>query len=173
MVRDAPERWTDLEATIDVDASVSHVWDVVSDVRRMSQWSPQVEASALRAGVERMGLGAKFVSSNSHGPLRWQTHGEVVRYSPEDEMAFRIEENWVVWSFRVEPTGSGGTRLIQRRETPDGISPLSLELTETYFGGQEAFSRFMLAGMRQTLRGIKATAEAGSDAARKTNSWED
>jgi uncharacterized protein YndB with AHSA1/START domain len=157
-VRSGDDQRSDLEATIVIDASMIRVWTLVSDVCRMSEWSPQVDTTALSGGVERIAPGAKFVNTNSHGPLHWQTHGEVVRYAPEHEVAFRIEENWVIWSFRLERTASGGTRLIQRRETPDGISPLSLELTEAYLGGQAAFTDIMLAG-------IKATAEASSPSA--------
>lgn len=65
-----------------------------------------------------------------HGELRWTTHGEVVRLATEREVAFRIEENWVIWSFRLQPLPGGGTRLTQSRETPDGLSPLSLGLIQ-------------------------------------------
>ena len=56
---------------------------------------------------------------------------------------------------------SGGARkvLTQRRETPDGISQLSLELTESHLGGQQAFTELLEAGMEQTLTAIKACAE--------------
>lgn len=165
-------RWTDLEAAILIEASVIRVWTLVSDVCRMSEWSPQVDASALIGGAERIAPGTRFVNTNSHGALHWQTHGEVVRYVPEHEVAFRIEENWVIWSFQLDRTASGGTRLIQRRETPDGVSPLSLKLTEAYMGGQAAFTDIMRAGMRRTLLGIKAAAEASSPSAPSSGEWQ-
>ena len=148
-----------LEASIDIAAPPAQVWEVVSDVRRMSEWSPQVDSTRLRDGFEQVGLGAEFTNKNSHGELPWVTHGRIVRFEPEREIAFRIEENWVVWSFVLDPY-DGGTRLTQRRETPDGISDFSLELTDTYMGGQEAFTQTMRDGMRQTLAGIKAAVEA-------------
>ena len=65
----------------------------------------------------------------------------------------------MVWTFLLEPA-AGGTVLTQRRETPEGISDLSLEWTDAFMGGQAAFTETMRAGMRQTLEQIKAAAEA-------------
>jgi uncharacterized protein YndB with AHSA1/START domain len=149
-----------LEDTVEISAAPARVWELVSDVRRIPQWSPQVDSTRLREGYDRAELGALFTNRNSHGDLEWTTHGEIVRFEAGREMAFRIKENWVVWSFQLEPANGGGTRLTQRRETPDGISDLSLELTDGYLGGQAEFTKTQRAGMRQTLEGIKAAAEA-------------
>jgi uncharacterized protein YndB with AHSA1/START domain len=145
-----------LEHTVDIDTPPARVWALVSDPTRMAEWSPQVDSVRLKADAP--GLGVRFTNRNSHGELHWTTHGEIVRFEPEREVAFRIEENWAVWSFRLEPTPSGGTRLTQRRETPDGISDYSRNLTDTYLGGQEAFTKVLHAGMEQTLAAICAAA---------------
>ncbi|MGV7636869.1 SRPBCC family protein, partial [Mycobacterium kansasii] len=89
----------------------------------------------------------------------WVTHGEVVRHEPGRAIAFRIEENYTVWSFTLAADGTG-TVLTQRRDAPDGISQFSLDLTERHLGGQEAFTALMLEGMEQTLAGIRSSAEA-------------
>lgn len=148
-----------LHDTIDIDATPERVWELVSDVRRMPQWSPQVDSVRLRDGVDRVELGAELTHLNHEGELRWTTHSTIVRFEPEQEIAFRIEENRAVWSFRTTPLPDDRTRLTQRRETPDGISDYSLEVTERYLGGQQAFTRILRAGMRQTLERIKAAAE--------------
>jgi hypothetical protein len=64
----------------------------------------------------------------------------VVRCEPHTDFAFRIRENWTIWSFALEPTAAGGTRLTQRRETPKGISGLSLRLTKVALGGVPKFT---------------------------------
>lgn len=148
-----------LEDSVEIAAAPTRVWELVGDVRRIPQWSPQVDSTRLRDGYEQVELGAQFTNRNSHGDLEWTTHGEIVRFEVEQELAFRIQENWVVWSFRLEPTSQGGTRLTQRRETPDGISDLSLKLTDGFMGGQAEFTKIQRVGMRQTLEGIKAAAE--------------
>ncbi len=147
-----------LQDSIEIDAPLAAVWALVSDVRRYPEWSPQVASTRLRGGAEELALGVQFTNLNRDGDLEWKSTGEVVRFTLEHELAFRIEENWVVWGFSLEPTPTG-CRLTQRREAPDGLSELSLQLTDGFMGGQTAFTAAMRAGMRQTLTGIKAAAE--------------
>ena len=148
-----------LECSVDIDAAPSEVWSLVRDVRRMREWSPQVTSTRLRHGAEDVALGVEFTNLNSNGELTWTTHGTVVRLDDLREIAFRIEENWAIWSFTLEPTPQGGTTLIQRRETPDGISDLSLQLTETHLGGHEVFTEVLKDGMRQTLAAITSAVQ--------------
>jgi uncharacterized protein YndB with AHSA1/START domain len=152
---DAPE----LMDSIHIAASPERVWALVGDVRRLPDWSPQVDSTRLRSGFDRVALGTQFTNRNSDGDLVWTTHAEVVRFEPEREIAFRVEENWVIWSFTLTPVGTG-VELVQRRDAPDGISDLSLELTHGFMGGVEAFTASMRAGMRLTLERIKAEAES-------------
>ena len=149
-----------LEQSLEVAAPGAVVGELVSDVRRMSEWSPQVTSTRLRDGFDTCELGAQFTNRNTLGDLEWTTHAEVVRFEAEHEIAFRVEENWAVWSFTLS-SATGGTVLTQRRETPDGISDLSHELTDGFMGGQDAFTETLLNGMRETLEKIKAAAEAG------------
>jgi uncharacterized protein YndB with AHSA1/START domain len=147
-----------LEASVHIDASPETVWTLVSDVRRMPEWSPQVDSTRLRDGFTEVALGTQFTNRNSFGELVWTTHAEVVRFEPGREIAFRVEENWVIWSFTVAPDGKG-TVLTQRRDAPEGISELSLELTNGFMGGVEQFTDDMRAGMRETLTKVKEHAE--------------
>lgn len=147
-----------LEDSIEIDASPAEVWSLIGDVCRIPEWSPQVTSTRLRSGFAESAVGAEFTNRNEQGELVWTTHGEIVRFVPERELAFRIAENWVIWSFTLEALGDG-TRLTNRRETPDGISDLSAEWTDAYLGGQETFTASMRAGVRATLENIKAAAE--------------
>ena len=52
-----------------------------------------------------MQLGTTFVNINRRGALFWPTQAKVVRFEPHREFAFRIKENWTIWSFTLEPTG--------------------------------------------------------------------
>ena len=147
-----------LEDSIEIDAPPAKVWALVSDIPRMARWSPQVVKSTVSGGETK--LGATFKNLNKQGLKRWPTSGKVVRFTPEQDFAFKIRENGTVWSFQLEPTATGGTRLTERRETPNGISKISLGLTKVVLGGQEKFTRELRNGMRQTLERIKAEAEA-------------
>ncbi|WP_372727246.1 SRPBCC family protein [Nocardioides sp.] len=146
-----------LEETIEVAASPATVWSLVSDLGRMSAWSPQVVKTFVRGGPVQQGT--RTFNINRRGLLVWPTQAKVVRFEPERELAFRVKDNFTVWSFTLEPTDAG-TRIIQRREAPNGISDISIKLTALVFGGQRGFGGELRQGMRQTLSRIKAEAEA-------------
>ena len=147
-----------LEATIDIDAPPEQVWAMVSDIERMSSWSPQVLSSTVN-GAE-VGLGTTFVNENRQDDVTWPTNARVERFEPPREFAFKVKENRLIWSFRLEPLPDGGTRVTQRREAPKGITDLSINFTEKYLDGVESFTERQRAGMQETLERLKADAES-------------
>ena len=147
-----------LEQSIEIAAPPAAVWSLVSDPRNMSRWSPQTWRSFLRGGGQ-VGEGARFLNVNRKGLLVWPTRSKVVRFVPGQEIAWRVKDNFTVWSLQLEPSGDG-TRLVQRREAPEGISDISARLTNVAMGGQEKFTEALRAGMRDTLLQIKAEAES-------------
>lgn len=146
-----------IEETIEVSAQPERVWALVTDLPRMARWSPQVLKTIVRG--DGVGLGTRTVNINRRGPLVWPTRSKVIRFEPHREFAFRIKDNFTIWSFTLEPTASG-TRIVQRREAPDGTSEISSRLVKAVMGGQVSFTEELRAGMRQTLSRIKAEAEA-------------
>ena len=147
----------ELAAEIDVDASPAQVWALVSDLARMSSWSPQVAKTWVRGG--RVRLGSTMVNVNKRGPLVWPTRAKVVRFEPQQEIAFRIKDNWTIWSFRLVER-DGGTHVVHRREVPDGVAPISTRLVNLALGGTDTFTDELRSGMQQTLERVKAEAEA-------------
>lgn len=149
-----------IEETIDVDAPAVKVWALVSDLPRMASWSPQVVKTIVRGGPVQ--LGTRTLNINRRGLLVWPTRAKVVRFEPHSEIALRIKDNYTIWSFTLESSESGGTRITQRRAAPDGISNVSVRLVNAALGGQQQFTDELRAGMKQTLSRIKAEAEAAA-----------
>ncbi|MGH3414549.1 MAG: SRPBCC family protein [Marmoricola sp.] len=147
-----------LEESIEIAAPAETVWELVRDPRHMARWSPQTQKSILRGDGE-VGPGSRFLNINRKGLLIWPTRSTVVRFEPGREIAWRVKDNTAVWSLRLASTESGGTRLLQARETPEGISDISARVTDVFMGGQDRFSAALAQGMRQTLAAIKAEAE--------------
>lgn len=147
-----------IEETIDVEAPRVQVWALVSDLAHMSRWSPQVMKTIVRERPVQ--LGTRALNINRRGVLVWPTRSKVVRFEPHREIAFRIKDNLTIWSFALDDTESGGTRITQRREAPDGVSSISRTLTTRVLGGIAPFQDELRAGMQQTLRRLKAEAEA-------------
>lgn len=156
-----------IEASIEIAVPPERVWELVRDPRHMARWSPQTWRSFLRGrrgGTPgQVGIGSSFVNVNHKGLLVWPTRSRVVRYDEGREIAWRVKDNFTVWALRLEPAAVGGregTRLVQTREAPDGISDISVRLVDLAMGGQQRFTTDLRSGMEQTLRRIRAEAEA-------------
>jgi len=145
-----------LEAIIDISAPPEQVWAVVSDLKRMPEFSPQcvrmVALGAPKAGTWTINL-------NRDGKKYWPTTARIVRYEPNQAFAFRINENRTVWSYTLEPIPTG-TRLIERRDVPNGTTWLSRQAINAALGGEHPFEEALVRGMNKTLARIKDVVEA-------------
>lgn len=152
----ASAQGSELKASITIDATPAQVWALVTDVARMSAWSPQVVRTVVLGGPVR--LGTTFVNLNRNGLRLWPTRAKVVRFTPHEDFAFRNPDNWTVWSYQLEPV-EGGTRVTERRETPRGISPAVRLATAVVMGGEKSFTAVNLQGMVETLERMKEELE--------------
>lgn len=148
-----------LEATIHIQASPDAVWSLVSDIKRMGEWSPQYRGGRW-IGARGPAVGARFLGVNRQGRKWWVTTSRVVESDPGRVFAFRTEQNRATWVFRLEPDGNGGTNVVQRRELPTGRTALSTLAAKLFLGGNEKFDAILRADMQQTLTRIKAAAES-------------
>ncbi|MEI2820185.1 MAG: SRPBCC family protein [Marmoricola sp.] len=92
-----------LEQTVDINAPVETVWALIGDVRRMAEWSPQVDSVRLSDGATELGVGTKFTNLNHDGDQQWVTHAQIVEWEPPLRVAFKIIENWTIWSYECSP----------------------------------------------------------------------
>jgi uncharacterized protein YndB with AHSA1/START domain len=148
-----------LETSIDVDAAPDRAWTVLSDLKRMPEWSPQCRGmwplSALRTGTIT-------VNMNRQGRKYWPTASKVVRFEPNHAIAFQTLTNNSVWVFEITPTATG-SRITERRLVPqDGTTWISETIVAHVLGGEEGFDDEMLDGMNATLAKIKAAVEAAA-----------
>lgn len=144
-----------LEMSTDVDASPERVWEIVSDLKRMGEWSPQCRRMVVFGEVRR---GARTLNLNRKGVLVWPTSAKVVALSPKERVAFRITENKTVWSYTLEATPNG-TKVTERREAPHGSTRLSQFFVRAFLGGNSGLERDLVDGMKETLARIKTEAE--------------
>ena len=145
-----------LEVSTDVDAPPRAVWEVVSDLRRMPEWSPQPRRMIVRG---RIGKGTRTLNINKYGWRVWPTTSTVVRYDPQRAIAFSVPVNGTVWSYHLEDLGEGRTRLVERREAPQGTTPVSRALIKRFLGGDAAYGSQLERDMVATLDRIKAAVE--------------
>lgn len=146
-----------LQTQVDIDAPASKVWALISDFRRMPEWSPQCRwmrpFGPLRAGTRTLNF-------NRRKRMFWPTTCTVVEVVPEQRLAFRVDANGTVWSYELEANGQG-TRLVESRHAENGVSAFSNLSVNALFGGTDNFERELLEGMNTSLARIKAAAETG------------
>jgi uncharacterized protein YndB with AHSA1/START domain len=146
-----------LQAQVDIDAPASKVWALISDLRRMPEWSPQCrwmkQFGPLRPGTRTLNL-------NRRNRMFWTTTCTVVEVVPEKKLAFRVNTNRAIWSYELEPN-DGGTRVIESRHAENGVSAFSSMSINTLLGGTMTFERELVEGMNTSLANIKAAAENG------------
>lgn len=145
----------ELKAAIDIDAPVEKVWHIVSDLKRMGEWSPMTRMMRVSGPI---GVGTKTFNLNKHGWRVWPTTSTVVRYEPNKQIAFRINENRTIWSYELDSDGHS-TTVTERREAPEGTSKVSQFLVKYFMGGEKPFQGTLTAGMDATLARIKSEAE--------------
>ena len=144
-----------LQAEIEINAPVSTVWGLVSDLSRMPQWSPQCRKMMLLGPLRP---GTRTVNLNRRNMLFWPTTSTITEVIPERKLAFRIPLNTTVWTYEMEPTATG-TRLIESRHAENGVTAVSTAVTKAACGGADSFESELLEGMNQSLVRIKAAAE--------------
>jgi uncharacterized protein YndB with AHSA1/START domain len=144
-----------LQAEIEINAPVSTVWGLVSDLSRMPQWSPQCRKMKLLGPLRP---GTRTLNLNRRNMLFWPTTSTITEVIPERKLAFRIPLNTTVWTYEMEPTATG-TRLIESRHAENGLTAVSTAVTNAALGGVDSFESELLEGMNQSLVRIKAAAE--------------
>jgi uncharacterized protein YndB with AHSA1/START domain len=144
-----------LRTQIDIDAPVPKVWALISDFKRMPEWSPQCR---LMKALGPLRQGTRTVNLNRRNFLFWPTTSTVTEVIPEKKLAFRVNTNNTVWSYELEPTATG-TRVVESRHAENGIKPSANFTVDKLFGGVPNFERELIDGMNTSLERIKAAAE--------------
>jgi uncharacterized protein YndB with AHSA1/START domain len=146
-----------LQAQVDIDAPASKVWALISDFRRMPEWSPQCRWMRPFGPLRQ---GTRTLNVNRRNRMYWTTTCTVVEVIPEKKLAFRVNANGTIWTYELEPKGDG-TRVIESRHAENGVTAFSNLSVNALFGGTANFERELLEGMNTSLANIKAAAEKG------------
>jgi len=100
------------ETTVHMDAPVEQVWDLVSDVTRIGEFSPETFEAEWTKGATGPAVGAWFkghVKRNQRGPTYW-TQCQVTKCEPNRAFEFAVKtagRTVNTWGYRLQPAGSG------------------------------------------------------------------
>ena len=137
-----------------VDATPEAVYDLVSDITRMHEWSPETYRADWLGGATGPVAGARFRGWNKAGPIRWFTDPVVDVADRGREFTFTTtffgRGRLTTWSFVMQPSASGGTELTE--SWLENVGLLDRVLPKRRVEGLQQ-------GMEQTLARIKAAAE--------------
>jgi len=148
-----------VSVTTEIAAPPEKVWSMVSDLTRMHEWSPENERASWLKGATGAAPGATFKGTNKSGKKEWATKGTVVEAVPGRALSFRVTAMGVkvaLWSYRIEPSADGCT---VTESWDDERSGLAKALGKPISGVADRVSHNR-AGMEETLRNLKAAAEA-------------
>jgi uncharacterized protein YndB with AHSA1/START domain len=145
--------------TVRIAAPPDRVWDLVSDVTRIGEFSPETFEAQWLEDADGPRPGARFrghVRRNGRGPVYWTTC-TVTAADPGREFAFSVAglggATANTWRYSLEPTPDG-TDATESFEMP---ATLMNRIYWTLAG--PARLRTNLDGMRATLERIKAVVE--------------
>jgi hypothetical protein len=106
---------SDIEVSRVIAASPEALYDIVSDLPRMGDLSPENTGGMWVNGATGPEVGAEFRGTNSRGTKHWATTAVVERAERGHEFAFRVKVGPVKvarWSYRFEPV-EGGTKVTE------------------------------------------------------------
>lgn len=145
-----------------VAAPPEHVYDLVADVTRTPELSPEVVSARWLGDATGPAVGARFEAVNtSSAGRRWRNRPVVTVADRGREFAFARTEPFagsIAWRYRFEPV-DGGTRVVESYQVERPVSRVGWFVIEHVFGAGDRREE-LRAGMRQTLERLRALAEA-------------
>jgi hypothetical protein len=144
--------------SVRMEAAPEVIWDLVSDVTRIGEFSPETFEAVWLRDATGPAVGARFkghVKRNGIGPVYW-TVCEVTDAVPGEHFGFAVlmqGEALNRWAYRLVPDGTGTVVTESCWLTPSGMTRVYWML----LGWHRA--RANARGMRQTLERIKSVVE--------------
>lgn len=124
------------QVTVRVGAPPERVYDVVSDVTRIPEWSPECVGARWLGGATGPAPGARFEGRNRRGLLRWRTRPRVdVARRPEEfafVMGLPVYGDLVRWTYRIEAGPEEGASQVTESFTMVRDLPTTLTLVERF-----------------------------------------
>jgi hypothetical protein len=145
------------EAGIRITASPGVVYDLIVDVTRMGERSPECYRCEWIDGATSPAVGARFRGHNRLGLIKWSTTCEVMAADPGREFVFTVMSRHgreeTRWRYSLVADDSGTTVT----ESYEFLwCPLVARIFELPFPRDNQLRR----GLRETLANLKTAAEA-------------
>jgi uncharacterized protein YndB with AHSA1/START domain len=147
--------------TVHIDAPADKVWDLVTDITRIGEFSPETFEAEWIGGATGPAIGARFkghVKRNGRGPTYWAVC-EVTDYQPKTEFGFTVivgNRRVNNWRYELAQTDSGTDVTESFQLEPTTLNKMYWALAGRFRGKTNH------EGMLTTLHRMKALLEGAS-----------
>lgn len=144
-------------ASIEVNAAPDVTWQLVADITRMGEWSPECVRAEWEDGANGPEVGAHFHGFNRAGTFEWDVPCVVTECEPGKVFAFEVPRGAAPssqWRYEFAPC-TAGTTLTESFDAP----LINVEGSPSNFEGR---FEMLAEGIKTTISNIKAAAEATS-----------
>lgn len=149
------------EVRAHVSADPDAVYDLVSDVTRTPEWSPEVIACSWLGGATSATVGARFTATNKRRWFTWSNRPVVAVADRGSEFAITRTERGagtIRWSYRLEPD-AGGTSVALGYEVLRPV-PVGLHVMLRLLFGVRDLRADLHANMEASLRRLAEIARS-------------
>ena len=153
-----------VEAEIFIDAPPERVWELVTDIVLMGEWSPEYDGGDWLDGATGAVAGARFRGRNSRDGREWESVSTVIEAEPNRSFAWAVGEPdnaSATWRFDLTPVRNG-TRVRQHVQLGPGPSGLTRRIAEVPDREAEVVAARVKehhGNMQATLAALKSAAE--------------
>ena len=141
------------KTSIDIAASPETVYEILTDLSRISELSPECYKAEWEGDLTEAAVGAKFRGYNDNGGRKWDAGCVVVAADPAKEWSFEVpgdDGRSTVWRYQIEAT-SHGCRVTESFDSP---------ILDDEFFQKINRHKLLLDNIAHTLANLKAVAEA-------------
>lgn len=139
--------------SIEINASPDAVYEILTDLSRISEVSPECYKAEWEDGASSAVEGAAFRGYNEAGENKWDVGCVVVSADPGKQWAFKVpadDGRDTLWSYTIEATDTGCS------VTESFDAPILADEHFIKMGRHE----MLIANISGTLANLKAAAEA-------------
>lgn len=143
-----------------IAATPEQVYELISDVTKMSLWSPETTSAEWVGGATSAVVGAKFKGRNAIGSIKWATTPTVTTADPGRRFAFKVPgAAGPIWSYDLEATPTG--TVVRESMKQERRSPAPIRMLQRISGVRDREAH-LRAAMVTTLERLAAAATSAA-----------
>jgi len=149
-------------ASLEMKASAEVAYDLIADITRMGEWSPECYRCEWIDGSTMATVGARFRGHNKSGVMHWSNTSQITKAERGIALAWAmgpVDAPYSAWEYTFETSAAG----VRVTETFRSLRHTLLgRLSMLPMGGERRSQQRLQRGMQRTLEQLRTAAEAKS-----------